>query len=129
MLPGSYPAASTLNLYNQNNNYKLECDEEHARQHEEAELQRQLMDDLREIFEKKDAASMQAEQLKPDFRAKKQEYLETKDKLEDLLQHKESVKEQLDGFLKMYEVKKEATLLQLSHALQQSDSFKKQHVF
>ena len=61
MLPGSYPAASTLNIYNQNNNYKLESDEEHARIHEETEFQRQLMDDLREIFEKKDAASMQAE--------------------------------------------------------------------
>ena len=67
--------------------------------------------------------------MKPDFKAKKHDYLESKDKLEDLLQHKESVKEQLLGFLKMYEVKKEATLLQLSHALQKSDSFKKQHVF
>ena len=87
------------------------------------------MDDLREIFEKKELASNQAELLKPDYKAKKTEYVLTKDKLEDLLQHKESVKEQLLGFLKMYEVKKEATLLQLSHALQKSDSFKKQHVF
>jgi len=69
------------------------------------------MDDLRELWEKKEVASNQAEVLKPDFRSKKSEYLETKDKVEDLLQHKESVKEQLLGFLKMYEVKKEATLL------------------
>ena len=77
-----------------------------------------MMDDLRDIWEKKEKASNQACQLKPDFKAKKQEYLETKDKLEDLLQHKERVKEQMVGFLKMYEVKKEATLLQLSHDLQ-----------
>ena len=31
-------------------------DEEHAKQHEEAEFQRQMMDDLREICEKKDKA-------------------------------------------------------------------------
>jgi len=84
-----------------------------------------MMDDLRDIWEKKEKASNFADQLKPDFKAKKQEYLETKDKLEDLLQHKERVKEQMVGFLKMYEVKKEATLLQLSHNLQQSDTFKK----
>ena len=69
------------------------------------------MDDLREIFEKKDQASNQAELLKPDYKAKKTEYELTKDKVEDLLQHKEKVKEQMLGFLKMYEVKKEATLL------------------
>ena len=69
------------------------------------------MDDLREIFEKKEVASNQAELLKPDYKKKKAEYLETKDKVEDLLQHKERVKEQLLGFFKMYEVKKEATLL------------------
>lgn len=69
------------------------------------------MDDLREIFEKKDKAKTQAEQLKPDFKAKKTDYVESKDKLEDLLLHKERVKEQMVGFLKMYEVKKEATLL------------------
>ena len=51
------------------------------------------MDDLREIFEKKEQASNQAELLKPDYKAKKTEYVLTKDKLEDLLQHKESVKE------------------------------------
>lgn len=51
--------------------------------------------------------------------------MESKDKIEDLLQHKECVKEQMIGFLKMYEVKKEATLLQLSHSLMQSDNFKK----
>lgn len=76
-----------------------------------------MMDDLRDIWEKKEKASNLASQLKPDFKDKKQEYLETKDKLEDLLQHKERVKEQMIGFLKMYEVKKEATLLQLSHDL------------
>jgi hypothetical protein len=33
------------------------------------------------------------------------------------------------GFLKMYEVKKEATLQELSHKLQESDAFVKQNVF
>ena len=58
MLPGSFPASSTLNIYNQNNQYRLDMasDEEHAKQHEEAEFQRQMMDDLREICEKKDKA-------------------------------------------------------------------------
>ena len=51
------------------------------------------MDDLRDLFEKKDVASTAAEQLKPDYKAKKREYVETKDQLEDLLQHKESVKD------------------------------------
>ena len=69
------------------------------------------MDDLRDLWEKKEKALAQTELLKPDFKSKKQEYLESKDKLEDLLHHKERVKEQLIGFLKMYEVKKEATLL------------------
>ena len=87
------------------------------------------MDDLRDLWEKKEQALGQAELLKPDFKAKKQAYAESQDKLEDLLQHKERVKEQLIGFLNMYEVKKEATLLQLSHSLMQSDTFKKQHVF
>ena len=84
---------------------------------------------MRDLWEKKEKAMGQAELLKPDFKAKKQEYLESKDKIEDLLQHKERVKEQMIGFLKMYEVKKEATLLQLSHSLMQSDTFKKQRVF
>ncbi len=129
MLPGSLSSASISNLYNQHNGYQLDCDEEHTRKQKEAELQRQMMDDLRDLFEKKEKAVLQSAQLKPDFKLKKAEYLETKDKLQDLLKHKESVKEQLHGFLKMYEVKKEATLQQLSHSLQKTDSFKKQHVF
>ena len=50
------------------------------------------MDDLREMFERKEQASNLAEMLKPDFKSKKTEYVLTKDKVEDLLQHKESVK-------------------------------------
>ena len=128
-LPGSFPASSNANLDNQNKFYQLDCDEELQRQKAETELQRQLMDDLRDLWEKKEQAQALAAQLKPDFKRKKQEYAESKDKLEDLLEHKECVKEQMIGFLKMYEVKKEATLLQLSHSLMQSDTFKKQHVF
>ena len=116
---------SNPNFQNQNSGYRLESDSAH----QEAELQRQLMEDLRDLFDKKEAARTQVEGLKPDYRLKKGEYFESKDKLEEVLQHKQSVKDQMMGFLKMYEVKKEATLQQLSHRLQQSDNFKKQHVF
>ena len=41
MLPGSFPAASTTNIYNQNNMYRLDdYDSDRKRQQEEAELQR-----------------------------------------------------------------------------------------
>jgi hypothetical protein len=56
MLPGSLSSASISNLYNQHNGYQLDCDEEHTRKQKEAELQRQMMDDLRDLFEKKEKA-------------------------------------------------------------------------
>ena len=49
--------------------------------------------------------------------------------MEELITWKAKVKDQMYGFLKMYEVKKESTLQQLSHRLQESETFKKQHVF
>ena len=48
--------------------------------------------------------------MRPDYKYKKNFYIETKEKLEDLLQYKAKVKDQMYGFLKMYEVKREATL-------------------
>lgn len=55
---------------------------------------------------------------------KKRNYLEHKDKFEDLLSYKQKVKDQMLGFLQLYEVKKESTLLELSHSLQQSEKFR-----
>ena len=48
-----------------------------------------------------------------------------REKVDELIQFKQNVKEQMLGFLKLYEVKKEATLQELSHNLQQSEKFKK----
>jgi len=48
--------------------------------------------------------------LKPDYKTKKRAYADAKDKVEELLQYKIKVKDQMVGFLKIYEVKKEATL-------------------
>ena len=125
-LKSMLPANSVLmpsNADNQNSNYRLPSEtDKHI---EEVELQRQLMEDLRDLFEKKESARAQVEQLRPDYKYKKNFYIESKEKLEDLLQYKGKVKDQMYGFLKMYEVKKESTLQQLSHRLQQSESFKK----
>jgi predicted RND superfamily exporter protein len=67
--------------------------------------------------------------VREDYNIKKKNFLEAKDKFEDLLQYKQKVKDQMLGFLQMYEVKKEATLLELSHQLQQSENFKNNHLF
>lgn len=56
--------------------------------------------------------------VREDYSIKKRNFLEAKDKFEDLLQYKQKVKDQMLGFLQMYEVKKEATLLELSRQLQ-----------
>ena len=68
------------------------------------------MEDLNELWEKMNQARSQVEPLKPDYKYKKQYYSEAKEKLEELLQYKQSVKDQMIGFLKMYEMKKEHTL-------------------
>lgn len=55
-------------------------------------------------------ARAQSNLLKPDYKQKKNVYIEAKEKLDDLINYKRKVKDQMYGFLKMYEVKKEATL-------------------
>ena len=85
--------------------------------------------DLKDLFEKLRLARQQQALLKPDYRQKKRDYADAKDKLEELMQYKQKVKDQMYGFLKMYEVKKESTLQDLSHRLQQSENFKSHNVF
>ena len=107
MLPSS-AITSNSNAQNQNNNYKLPSETD--KYIEELELHRQLEEDLKDLYQKKETARIQVESLRPDYKLKKNYYAESKDKLDDLLQYKAKVKDQMYGFLKMYEVKKEATL-------------------
>jgi hypothetical protein len=69
------------------------------------------------LFDKLEEAREQCNLLKPDYKQKKRDYCLAKDNLEDLIQYKQKVKDQMYGFLKMYEVKKESTLQELSHRL------------
>lgn len=42
---------------------------------------------------------------------------------------KRKIKDQMIGFMKMYEVRKESTFIELSNKLQQSEKFKTEHTF
>lgn len=53
---------------------------------------------------------MTLDALKPDYRDKKKRYVEASSKVKDLIDFKEKVKDSLNGFLIMFEVKKEQTL-------------------
>jgi hypothetical protein len=55
--------------------------------------------------------------IKGDYKFKKARYQESKLKLDELRVYKEKVKNQMNGFLIMYEVKKEETLKELSKKL------------
>ena len=71
------------NSNNQNHNYRLPSEtDKHI---EEIELLRQLEEDLKDLFDKKELARKQVEQLRPDYKYKKNFYIETKEKLDDLL--------------------------------------------
>jgi len=72
---------------------------------------------LIDIEKKKIEADKVLKIVKADYTAKKLAYTEAKEKFDDLIQYKQKVKDQMIGFLQMYEVKKEATLLELSHQL------------
>jgi hypothetical protein len=60
---------------------------------------------------------MTLDALKPDYRGKKKRYIEASSKVKDLIMRKNTVKDSLNGFLIMFEVKKETTLQNLSHQL------------
>lgn len=88
-----------------------------------------LLEDLLDIEKKKDEAEKLLKSVHSDYVHKKKVYQDARDKFDDLLQYKKKVKDQMLGFLQMYEVKKEQTLMDLSHSLQKTDSFIKQHHF
>jgi hypothetical protein len=81
------------------------------------EVQRQLEEDLREIFDRLEGVRMTLQTLKPHYRSQKKRYVENNAKVKDLLHFKDKVKDSLNGFLIMFEVKKEDTLKTLSHSL------------
>ena len=53
--------------------------------------------------------------MRPYYKDKKKRYVDANAKVTDLLHFKEKVKDSLNGFLIMFEVKKENTLQTLSH--------------
>ena len=57
------------------------------------------------------------ELIRGEYRFKKARYQEAKLKLDELRVYKDKVKNQMNGFLVMYEVKKEETLKELSKKL------------
>ncbi len=57
------------------------------------------------------------ELIKGDYKFKKARYQDAKLKLDELRVYKEKVKNQMNGFLIMYEVKREETLKELSKKL------------
>lgn len=61
--------------------------------------------------------------IKGDYKFKKARYQDAKLKLDELRVYKEKVKNQMNGFLIMYEVKKEETLKELSNKLKSSSRF------
>jgi hypothetical protein len=69
------------------------------------------------------------ELIRGEYRFKKARYQEAKLKLDELRVYKDKVKNQMNGFLVMYEVKKEETLKELSKKLQHSKRYKEERVF
>lgn len=55
--------------------------------------------------------------IRSEYKFKKRRYMESKLKLDELRHYKERVKNQMNGFLIMYEVKREETLKELSKKL------------
>jgi hypothetical protein len=55
--------------------------------------------------------------IRGEYKFKKRRYMESKLKLDELRHYKERVKTQMNGFLIMYEVKREETLKELSKKL------------
>jgi hypothetical protein len=67
--------------------------------------------------------------IKDDYAYKKNRFHDSKLKLDELRHYKEKVKNQMNGFLIMYEVKKEETLKELSKKLQNSEKYKIERLF
>lgn len=89
----------------------------------------QLELDISDLNNKLNAVLQSLDLIKGDYKFKKARYQESKLKLDELRVYKEKVKNQMNGFLIMYEVKKEETLKELSKKLQTSSRYKEERVF
>lgn len=89
----------------------------------------QLELDLKGLEEKFTSTRNQVDLIRGEYRYKKSRYHEAKLKLEELRHYKERVKTQMNGFLIMYEVKKEEVLKELSRKLQQTSKYQSERVF
>ena len=89
----------------------------------------QLELDISDLNNKLNAVLQSLDLIKGDYKFKKARYQESKLKLDELRVYKEKVKNQMNGFLIMYEVKKEETLKELSIKLQTSNRYKEERVF
>ena len=89
----------------------------------------QLELDISDLNNKLNAVLQSLDLIKGDYKFKKARYQESKLKLDELRVYKEKVKNQMNGFLIMYEVKKEETLKELSKKLQTSNRYKEERVF
>jgi hypothetical protein len=84
---------------------------------------------LKGLEEKFTSTRNQVDLIRGEYRYKKSRYHEAKLKLEELRHYKERVKTQMNGFLIMYEVKKEEVLKELSRKLQQTSKYQSERVF
>ena len=88
-----------------------------------------LESDVQDLHNKITAVQMSIDLIKDDYKYKKNRLQETKIKMDELKNYKEKVKLQMNGFLIMYEVKKEETLKVLSQKLQNTEKYKIERVF
>jgi hypothetical protein len=73
--------------------------------------------DITDLNTKLNAVLHSLDLIKGDYKFKKTRYQDAKLKLDELRIYKEKVKNQMNGFLIMYEAKKEETLKELSKKL------------
>jgi hypothetical protein len=73
--------------------------------------------DLGDIQGKLSVVDASIDLIRGEYKFKKRRYMESKLKLDELRHYKERVKTQMNGFLIMYEVKREETLKELSKKL------------
>jgi hypothetical protein len=90
---------------------------------------KQLERDLKDLYDKIAQVQTSIDQIKDEYTYKKNRFHDSKIKLEESRHYKDRVKNQMNGFLIMYEVKKEETLKELSKKLQNSEKYKSERVF
>ena len=73
--------------------------------------------DLGDIQGKLSVVDASIDLIRGEYKFNKRRYMESKLKLDELRHYKERVKTQMNGFLIMYEVKREETLKELSKKL------------